>query len=62
MVFIANGIYLTVTCVTSDTFNLQMIVSIYIMSWCNLYKFHNRYLIQLRFSSVYNFSCTIPQN
>lgn len=30
MVFIANGIYLTVTCVTSDTFNIQMIVSSYI--------------------------------
>jgi hypothetical protein len=30
MVFIANGIYLTVTCVTSDTFSLQMIVSSYI--------------------------------
>jgi hypothetical protein len=30
MVFIANGMYLTVTCVTSDTFNIQMIVSSYI--------------------------------
>lgn len=26
MVFIANGIYLTVTCVISDTFSLQMII------------------------------------
>ncbi|XP_023709151.1 transmembrane protein 208 isoform X2 [Cryptotermes secundus] len=26
MVFIANGIYLTVTCVTSDTFSVQMII------------------------------------
>ena len=33
MVFIANGIYLTVTCVTSDTFNVQMIVS-----KCNIFS------------------------
>jgi len=59
MVFIANGIYLTVTCVISDTYNLQMIVSKYIMSWCNSYNFLNRYLIHLRFSSVHNFSCTV---
>jgi hypothetical protein len=32
MVFIANGIYLTVTCVISDTYNLQMIVSKYIIN------------------------------
>jgi len=30
MVFIANGIYLTVTCIMSDTYNMQMIVSLYI--------------------------------